>query len=283
MKNIEYTLEEIANIYKTEHTSIRKLARDYDINVNRVQWAVKKYGIHKVQNHSDFPEYRKHQLDLHYFDTIDTEDKAYYLGYIYADGYVNEHYMRLCLHNQDIHILKSFCKYLGSDETIIKPYRDKYSALVVNSKEFAESLHKQGAVQAKTKILKAPNVPDNLIPHFIRGYFDGDGSIWFDKSTNSYRVQFVGTKDVLEYIEKFFGVETKFRVATKDGLIYRYGFAGNKKVSEALDKIYEGATVYLFRKHDKYLHCKELHAYKEEHKNEIWTNNLGSYARKGVK
>ena len=280
---MEYTHKQIAKMYETQHTSIRKLARELNISPDKVRWALKKYNIHKVQNHSDFPEYRKHQLNLHYFDKIDREDKAYYLGFIYADGYVNNSYMKLCLQNQDIHILKSFCKYLNSDETIIKPFKDNYSVLTVNGKDFTKALHQQGAVQAKTKILVPPKLSDDMIPHFIRGYFDGDGSIWFDKSANSYRVQFIGTKPMLEYIEKFFGIDTKFRVATKDGLIYRYGFAGNKKITEAFNKIYKDATVYLFRKHNKYLRCKELFEYKEQHRNEIWINNLGPYAHKSIK
>ncbi len=279
---MEYTHEELAKMYATNQTSIRRMAKELDISPDKIRWALKKYDIHRQQTHRNFPEYRKHQLNLHYFDNIDNEDKAYFLGYLYADGYVNDQCMRLNIHNQDYHILQKFCECLESDETIIKPFGDHYSCLTVNSIDFANSLHRQGVVQAKTKILKPPILDDNLIRHFIRGYFDGDGSIWFDKSSNSYRIQFIGTKPIVEYIADFFGIKTKLREATKDGLIYRYGFSGNQKISCAFNKIYEDSTVYLTRKHDKYLKCKELAEYKEQHRNEIWINNLGPYIRKDI-
>ena len=277
----KYSEEFIVNYYVNNHTSIRKMAKELNISVDEIRYFLKKNNIHKKQSPGDFDEYRLHKINKTYFQTIDSEDKAYFLGFIYADGYVTKDALYWTSHKQDRHILEIFCHYIETDKDCIKTIDEKYLRVVITSKEFASCLQKQGAVQAKTLILTPPSIPKNLIPHFIRGYFDGDGSIYYDKNTKSYRVNFLGTESMLFWIKDFFQVKTKIRPYKK---IAKFDFSGNRQVFQKLSMIYNNSSeeLRLKRKYEKFLSCKEKYEYQEKHRKETWINNLGPYIRNGV-
>lgn len=272
---------QIINIYQSGK-SMRQTASILNVTPDKVKYILHKYNINTQKTTKDYPCYRKHQIDLNYFKEINTEAKAYFLGLIAADGYVNNTGLYLTLKKSDKHILETFIKELQTDLNVIKPFGDDYYKINIHSVNFAQDLHNQGIMQAKSKILKSPSLPNKLIPHYIRGYFDGNGSIWYDKNVNNYRVQFVGAKDVINYIQKFFGTNLKIRNATKDGAVTRYGFSGNRQIMKLLSKIYNSSSseLRLEKKYKKYLDCVELNKYKDKHRNEIWINNLGPYVIK---
>lgn len=103
---------------------------------------------------------------------------AYILGFTCADGCVHQRTLSWELSNKfpsDKEILERFSKELNSNylvEERLKSYR-----LRINSIFLVKDLEKLGIVPNKTKILKFPKVPNNLLRHFIRGFLDGDGWI----------------------------------------------------------------------------------------------------------
>ena len=277
----KYSEDFIVNYYVNNHTSIRRMAEELGISIDEVRYFLKKNNIHKKQSSGDFDEYRLHKVNKTYFQTIDSEAKAYFLGFIYADGYITNDALFWTSHKQDRHILETFCDCVGTDKNCIKTIDEKYLRVMITSKEFVAYLHKQGAVQAKTLILTPPNIPKDLIPHFIRGYFDGDGSIYYDKNTKSYRVSFLGTETMLSWIKNFFQVKTTIRPYKK---IARFDFGGNRQVFQKLSMIYDSSSekFRLKRKYEKFLDCKEKYEYQEQHRKETWINNLGPYIRNGI-
>lgn len=127
-----------------------------------------------------------------YFEKIDSEDKAYFLGLMYADGYnytkgISKFFV-LALQEEDKDILEKFKLFLNSDNELY--FIDKNSKnpnwknqlrLQISGKKISNDLSKLGCMQAKTDKLLFPGVAivsKDLIRHFIRGYFDGDGSVW---------------------------------------------------------------------------------------------------------
>lgn len=133
---------------------------------------------------------QKYELDETFFDCIDTEEKAYILGFIFADGNItcDSHYrLRITLKIDDLELLekiKDCIKFSGSIHTrelkSLKRNTSGYEIceLSISNKHLIQSLIKLGAVPNKTFVIKYPNIPDNLDRHFIRGFFDGDGSIY---------------------------------------------------------------------------------------------------------
>ena len=141
-----------------------------------------------------------------FFEKIDNEEKAYFLGFLYADGYVNDIgyncYVELTLQNSDEYILDKFLNSLESNRKISRIRDKKYSRLIINSKKIVSDLKKLGCVNKKTHLLKFPtNIDSIYYPHIIRGFFDGDGCI--SCTNNQYSIQFTGNVDFLTGIENF--------------------------------------------------------------------------------
>ena len=138
---------------------------------------------------------------LRIFETIDTEEKAYWLGFLYADGSVSskEHKIELGLAEQDLKQIEKFRDFIGimnkiSYRSTTKSYRYSF-----RSESCKEDLIKQGCVPKKSLILNFPTenqVPKNLIRHFIRGYFDGDG--WFTNTDSCFQIGIIGTEDFIK-------------------------------------------------------------------------------------
>jgi hypothetical protein len=134
-------------------------------------------------------------LDEHYFDEIDTPNKAYILGFLYADGYNNEvnHTIVLTLHEKDKDILEKIRKELKCEKPLyhissVNKHDGKpreLESLILASKHMSETIKKWGLVPNKTFTLEFPKfLSDNLVCHFIRGYFDGDGCAWIGANHN---------------------------------------------------------------------------------------------------
>lgn len=146
-----------------------------------------------------------------YFDKIDDEHKAYWLGFLYADGSIVEQRnnsnniksltLSLELKTGDKLHIEKFNKDLQSDYLITdRLTNDNHlsSKVSISNTKLCRSLINKGCVPRKSLILTFPNediLPKNLINHFIRGYFDGDGSIAIGKTRRRYTVSFVGTWD----------------------------------------------------------------------------------------
>lgn len=136
------------------------------------------------------------------------------MGFIYADGYITfkrKHSNRslgIALNIQDVEHLQKLNKCLDSNVSI-KTYIEtsgfakgsKYCRVLYTGKETTDDLIKCGVYEQKTNILTYPkNIPYNLVKHFIRGYFDGDGSVWKQDKYSQVNISFVGTDGLLNYI-----------------------------------------------------------------------------------
>lgn len=212
-------------------------------------------------------------MDKRFFETIDTEEKAYWLGFLYADGSVSKDLkaVTLELNIKDIDHIRKFKRAINSTHkiTIKKPSNAKCKSarLAVSCKQMCLDLVNCGCVPCKSNILKYPSiniVPKYLEKHFIRGYFDGDGCICKIEGVRkrkdrnnalytykAYFLTFVGTINMLNGISKFLGYKNKYIQNT----IYNYQlkFGGRPKIQKLMSKFYEGANIYLDRKYEKYM------------------------------
>lgn len=256
-------IEYICNSY-LNGKSITKLHEELNIGCEYISKTLKENNV-KIRN--DKQQAQKYYCDESFFEVIDTEEKAYWLGFIYADGYITEKVkyssekIGITLAKKDDNHLKKFkkaLKYTGD----IKYYKAKTSygfvescRILITSSKLVEDLIKLGVEKQKSLILKFPNenqVPKNLLPHFIRGYFDGDGS--FNYSKGKWRLDFCGTKEMLFGIQKFFGSNLKLAKRWKDEKNnYSIRYCGNRQVYEKANILFKNATIYLDRKYDRYI------------------------------
>ena len=114
-----------------------------------------------------------------------TPEMAYILGFFAADGSMDTNprgSQYFSIQITDKKLLESIKKHLESEHKISKRMnpedtKPKYR-LQIGSKDMCNDLRKLGFDEAKTKTMPFPHVPKVLLPHFVRGYFDGDGGVW---------------------------------------------------------------------------------------------------------
>ena len=249
--------------YETGKYTAVDLAKEYPVSSTAISALLKRHG-YKAKSQSDLQ--RKYEINETYFDVIDTEEKAYFLGFLYADGYNNtdRNSVNLSLTESDKDILvrlnnllqpekplqyvnTSSCKKTKGFEKSKNQYR-----LVVANKHISQKLTELGCGKAKTHNLIFPNenqVPINLQRHFIRGYFDGDGCV-------SNRVfSLVGTYGFLNTIQDIFINElelskNKFdkRHKNRENNITSLRYCGSGNLKKIMKWMYENASIYLERK-----------------------------------
>lgn len=196
----------------------------------------------------------KKPINSNIFNVIDTEDKAYWLGFLYADGCVSDkNNIELTLKLSDekhIQKFKEFLSFCG------KIYKDNYRVrLCFKDMNIGENLKSLGCVPRKSLILTFPNnnqVPYYLINHFIRGYFDGDGSI-NDPKKCSMGISMIGTKSFLYSVLENYNIEPNMSVKNSKGSehVFQFQLTG-KKARIILREIYKNATIFLDRKKERY-------------------------------
>lgn len=243
--------------------SFSRIGKQLQVDRKQVSYYLQKKGY--IPNHKFLPKTKvkqKHQKNINenIFEKIDTEEKAYWLGFLMADGYVSEKTNRieLALQEQDYeHVLK-FKEFLESDHNITKKVKDnKYVSyrLAFSNKKIKEDLISHGCIPNKTKQMVFPTtVPKELIRHFIRGYFDADGCITSSK-TSGTSFELLGYDDLLNGVLEFFNIEGHIYTFNHSD-VKRFMIAG-EKARKILDILYKDSTIYLDRKYDKYLkHCR---------------------------
>lgn len=193
------------------------------------------------------------------FEKIDTEEKAYWLGFLYADGSVGskEDKIELGLSEKDLKHIEKFKNFMNITNKISYRKNTKSYRISFRSIKCKQDLINKGCVPKKSLVLKFPNenqVPKELIKHFIRGYFDGDG--WFTNTEKCFQIGIIGTenfiKGFLDTVENINKENKIFKVHREDGA-KRYMFGSYNDVLNFLNWIYKDSKIYLDRKYEHYL------------------------------
>lgn len=215
------------------------------------------------------------------FQKIDTPEKAYVLGLYYSDGYVsinpNKRYRSgITVHLDDAQLLKDINEVFPCFK-YLKPTKRNVGCLSLDYKKAVYDLHQNGVLIRKStenkNSLKFPKIHPNLYSHFIRGFFDGDGSICRSKTSSKNAKNFSLTccnyfllkkmKEILHYegiLLNFYSRKNK--PSTVKGkianftqttfVLYRYG---NEAILKKLcSYLYKDATLFMARKKEVFEH-----------------------------
>jgi len=201
----------------------------------------------------------RYSLNERYFQNIDSGNKAYWLGFIAADGcVVNKKGQRLLyieLSEKDRCHLEAFKKEIEFEGTIYEMKargRSRPSCKIqVSSSRMVLDLVECGIVSNKINFLKKPNIDKKYYHHWIRGIFDGDGSISLCKDGN-LRGEFFGTEEVLKFVASHIpGTNRVSKKNKSEG--YYHSFGGNKLANKIYNYLYKDSETYLERKRNKFL------------------------------
>lgn len=258
----------IVDLYNKKHGS-PYIAKELGISTGKVSYFIKKNLTPRSHREAN----SRYSFNENFFESIDTEEKAYWLGFLIADGYItkreNSYKIGVALSSCDIGHLEKLNKSLNSNYPI-RTYEatknsysnNNYSRLIYSSKIMFDNLLKYNFVEHKTNILNLPdvNLLNGFTSDFIRGYFDGNGSIAHTNTelNNSYAFKLVSTKNFLDfvnnYIKEKLGFSANKYYKRKDYQeVMSLEFGGNLKTQKILDLLYKNATIYLDRKYQRYL------------------------------
>lgn len=270
--------EDIAKKYKTGKYSCAELGRLYGVSGVNVRNILRyrKIKINQIQGACN----RKHTFNENYFEKIDTEAKAYFLGLLYADGcnHADTNSFSIGLQKKDRHILKEFNKEINSKRPFSITYLSKKNPshqdsyrLNFQSKKICEDLIRLGCVPKKSLILKFPTeeqVPGYLLHHFVRGYLDGDGCIsqkrYNRKSGRSQRLAIciISTSmflyELLKIVQQKLNIKCRIENSHDNGITKDFRISSFKSAIPFLDWLYKDANFYLKRKYKKYLKIKSF-------------------------
>lgn len=270
--------DEIEEKYLTGNYNCAELGREYNLTKETINQMLRKRNVTIFNDLTEIN--RKYLTNNNYFDIIDTQEKAYFLGLLYADGYNNEKKssVAISLTGDDKEILEKFNISLESNrpiafrdrKSINQNWKDEYK-ISIYSKHMSQQLAKLGCVQAKSLILEFPTeeqVPSHLLQHFIRGYFDGDGCISCSKRNERSKINiqcnFVSTlnfcislSDFLKQACNCYFYVTKPR-KDKNPITRQAMTNGNHQSIRFLDWLYKDATIYLERKYNRYKEYSSL-------------------------
>lgn len=262
---------EIIDLYLNKKLTCEKIAKSLGYSLCGVYDALKRWNV-KTRNLND--SHKIYRCDENYFNTIDSEEKAYWLGFIYADGYITDNTLGISLSTVDIDHLIKFKNSIKATNPI-KKYLSKatckyksveYCRILLKSNKLVEDVRDKGVLNNKSLILKVPNedvLSRKLYRHFIRGYFDGDGSLVL--SRNSINFKICGTKEFLERLINIFNENSTYEFKNKlfkrwdnENNTYYLSYGGVNKTLNIMNYLYDNSEIYLDRKYAKFITLKAM-------------------------
>jgi len=243
--------DEIINLYK-KNNSIVEISKIYKCNSKIISKLLIENNI-LIKHASKYSKY-SNKINSNYFNKIDTSNKAYLLGLLYADGNVNtkRNVISITLHEKDIELINFIKSEICEDLEI---YTDKiiYKKLCIFDNTLKNDLIKLGCVPNKTHILEFPTeeqVSNKYIFDFIRGYFDGDGCV------SNRVVTITGKNTFLEQIHIKLNIDKPFkcyvRFPERNNNIGSSFYTGNNIYHIYKQLYYNNSNFYLQRKYLKF-------------------------------
>lgn len=255
--------DRIAEMYKSGMYA-REIADVFNVTTSAITSRLRERGITRGRGVKSLVGNER------YFENIDSEEKAYWLGFIMADGSVGEYngqyYIKISLAVSDRIILERFRDAIESknsiweaDEKFTLKTSSSYGSVFrkacisISSKIMVESLYKLGFSSNKTGNEFFPDIDDSLKKHFLRGVFDGDGTAYFRKPyfdesgsyvSPMYGFGFISSREMIENIIEFTGLDGRIEEAVGCHKLIH----GKKKGMELYDIMYRDATIWLPRK-----------------------------------
>lgn len=249
IENIDNTIKKLSIEFKMSESTISKILKQHNIAIIKSNVLNKRY-----------------QIDEHYFDEIDTPNKAYILGLLYADGNNSKQgSISISLQEQDKSILEKINHELKYTKELTfinyKKKSEKWSnqyQLRISNKYMSKQLSKLGVIPNKSLTLQFPDWLDKkYYSHFIRGYFDGDGCI--PKKVSEKHLSMIGTENFCKVVKYI--LESELNIHSSISLCHGNSnvstralyISGKLQTEKFLDYIYKGSELYIERKYNLYL------------------------------
>lgn len=213
----------------------------------------------------------KYSYNISLFDSPN-ETTYYLLGAFISDGFVDPNLRRISITSKDYSWITDISKQISNNKPLYKRKNSECHNLVINSKYITSWFIDNGCSPKKSLTVKMPNkIPKKFIPHFIRGLFDGDGSVSiFNNKTKPTSIRCYIVTASLSFADSLFrlfldeGLAPRFvkienlnlsifgRPSKDYNPVYRIYF-NNKHAVDFFNYLYKEKSIYLERKYNKFL------------------------------
>ena len=238
----EDQIQDIIEMYKDN--AVITIANKYNCTCKVITRILKEQNIELRGN-------RKYFFNENIFDNIDTAEKAYWLGFILADGYLNEKrgVLTIKLQYTDKEHLEKFAKFINYPKEKIRTEKHNITGkplccITLNSRKITNSLLKLNIRQGKSTKEQIAPIPDNFARDYIRGIIDGDGNIC------KKNINICNSIEVLNYIKQYLNntCYTTIGKICEHSNTYRIYICKNRDI--VLNHLYYNDCVCLDRKYN---------------------------------
>ena len=255
-QNKEYQIkyQQAKELYLQGKLSLTEICKSLKMDRGTFSKNLKKDGVDIINRQNEV------KFNENFFQTINSEESAYWLGFLYADGAISlkDNNIEISLQSSDVKHLEKFKKSLGffEDKHI---YCDNIRCrFYFRNKKMKEDLIRLGCTPQKSLTLKFPSediVPNDYLFDFLRGYIDGDGSIMIGQNSKGEyckpRLNILGTKEFLQgLLERTDWNQMSIRQTGSKAFCIEWG---GYSYIHYLHALYKNANIYLDRKYEKYL------------------------------
>lgn len=261
---------QIVELYSNGESSI-SLGKKFGIDATNILALLRRRGVPINSKGA----YKKYHINEDVFLEINTEEKAHWLGFICADGHVNDNSVRCEISNKDFEHLNKMRIFFESDH-LVRLTRKNCVVIDFNSRKLVQSLRLLGLEKNKTKNIKTPKIDANLLKHFYRGTFDGDGWITSRQAKNT-KLEYCssgltsweigmssGSSDFIHEFHDWvcLAIGGKCgclidRKRNENQQVWQLTFGGNNNFVKICNLFYNDATIFLDRKYVKWQHAKQ--------------------------
>lgn len=279
MKERGATVESLKDLYVVQNMSLEKIGKTFGVGEAKVKkWLLE----------SNIPlrgRTSKYMFNENYFDDIDTEEKAYWLGFVWCDASVIQSGTNLALkvslsEVDDAHLYK-LKKAFDAEQPISYYKTTGFESKNREARLLLSNSYLGGVLREKYGMIPHRNdpsllidaIPKHFIRHFLRGVYDADGSLTLyhvqekdcKNPTMKMCLQIYTNEKLIDFIQEHF-VEVGLRVGKtktikrhkdRDGSSTGLNISGTNQAVRILEYLYEGSNIYLDRKYEKFLEMQE--------------------------
>lgn len=256
--------DNIAYLYDKKGYTTKRLSQLFGVTQKGIL-----YILHKNKNINIRPqgmEHIRYDVNENFFEKIDSQEKAYCFGLFLSDGYNNTKRGAIEVQQtKDKDIIIKIKKLLfGKRFPITKKNYSGAYRLYIHRRKISEDLKKLGCVQKKTfKVIFPKIITNDLLPHFIRGYLDGDGCVHFSKPKNNFVVSFTGTAKFCKKAKKLIRsvINVNGYLSTEHNCkasIKKLHYGGRRACIKLLNWLYTDSKIHGNRKFNIYKKMKKV-------------------------
>lgn len=250
--------QEICVFYKQKPISLKDMSLKFNLCQVTISKILKEHNINLYKKANIFNS----EMKENFFENIDNEFKAYFLGLIISDGNVfkpkngnRQASISITLHKNDTYILELFKKTLCLNTSINSDNRG-CNTIAIRSDKMCADLLKYGVVENKSFVTYLPKINIEFMPHLLRGILDGDGSVQFkfyEKwNKTKHTIGFCGSNqlmnDIREVLINQLNLSKNQVYSYKDRMLSMITWGSIKDIEKIYHYLYDNATIFMHRK-----------------------------------